>query len=141
MKELSRFELAIVKRTAQNTKTLRTKRDKLIAKIEESQAELEKVVSAIEGFEAPIRELTGGFSSEEVLNGAMEVAAATEEAPEGEVDETATTEEKEVPAEEAVTNVQSPLEGETPWGPEDCGECGTDATAAPFCEEENVKQD
>lgn len=144
MKELSRFELAIVKRTAQNTKTLRTKRDKLIAKIEESQAELEKVVSAIEGFEAPIRELTGGFSSEEVLNGTMEVAAATEEAPEGEVDETATTEEKEVPAEEAVTidpNVQSPLEGETPWGSEGCGECGTDTTAAPFCEEENVKQD
>lgn len=144
MKELSRFELAIVKRTAQNTKTLRTKRDKLIAKIEESQAELEKTVSAIEGFEAPIRELTGGFSSEEVLNGTMEVAAATEEAPEGEVDETATTEEKEVPAEEAVTidpNVQSPLEGETPWGSEDCGECGTDTTAAPFCEEENIKQD
>ena len=52
--------------------------------------------------------------------------------------------EKEVPAEEAVTidpNVQSPLEGETPWGPEGCGECGTDTTAAPFCEEENVKQD
>ena len=144
MKELSRFELAIVKRTAQNTKTLRTKRDKLIAKIEESQAELEKVVSAIEGFEAPIRELTGGFSSEEVLNGTMEVAAATEEAPEGEVDETATTEEKEVPAEEAVTidpNVQSPLEGETPWGSEGCGECGTDTTAAPFCGEENIKQD
>lgn len=26
-------------------------------------------------------------------------------------------------------------------GPEGCGECGTDTTAAPFCEEENVKQD
>ena len=139
MKELSRFELAIVKRTAQNTKTLRTKRDKLIAKIEESQAELEKVVSAIEGFEAPIRELTGGFSSEEVLNGAMEVAAATEETPEGEVDETATTELKEVAAEEAVTidpNVESPLE-EGPFKQDESNECGTNYDAVPFANENN----
>ena len=139
MKELSRFELAIVKRTAQNTKTLRTKRDKLVAKIEEAQNELEKVVNAIEGFEAPIRELTGGFSSEEVLNGTMEVAAATAETPEGEVDETATTEEKEVPAEEAVTidpNVESPLE-EGPWKQDESGECGTDCSKAPFAEETN----
>lgn len=137
MKELSRFELAIVKRTAQNTKTLRTKRDKLFAKIEESQKELEKVLNAIEGFEAPIRELTGGFTSEEVLNGAMEVANATEEKPEGETDETATTEEKEVPAEEAVVidpTVESPLE-EGPFKQDEANECGTNYNAVPFVEE------
>jgi len=38
-RELSRFELAIVKRTAQNTKSLRTKRDKLVEKIEKAQEE------------------------------------------------------------------------------------------------------
>lgn len=112
MKELSRFELAICKRTAQNTKSLRTKRDKLVAKIEEAQAELNVINEAIEGFEAPIKSMTGGFTSEEVLGGAMAVAAATEDSPAGEVDDTAAPAETEVPAEEAVEidpSVESPL--------------------------------
>lgn len=112
MKELSRFEMAICKRTAQNTKSLRTKRDKLVAKIEKAQAELNVINEAIEGFEAPIKAMTGGFTSEEVLGGAMAVAAATEEAPTGEVDDTEAPAETEVPAEEAVEinpNVESPL--------------------------------
>ena len=85
MKELSRFELAIVKRTAQNTKSLRTKRDKLVEKIEKAQEELGVINEAIEGFEAPIKTMTGGFTSEEVLAGIMAVAEATEATPEGEV--------------------------------------------------------
>ena len=101
MKELSRFELAIVKRTAQNTKSLRTKRDKLVEKIEKAQEELGVINEAIEGFEAPIKTMTGGFTSEEVLAGIMAVAEATEEAPEGEVSEEAVGE-VEVPASEAV---------------------------------------
>ena len=101
MKELSRFELAIVKRTAQNTKSLRTKRDKLVEKIEKAQEELNVINEAIEGFEAPIKTMTGGFTSEEVLAGIMAVAEATEAAPEGEVSEEAV-EEVEVPASEAV---------------------------------------
>lgn len=66
-KELSRFELAIVKRTAQNTKALRTKRDKAKAKIEALTAELQEIEAVIEKFEAPVKEITGGLSSEEVL--------------------------------------------------------------------------
>ena len=100
-KELSRFELAIVKRTAQNTKSLRTKRDKLVEKIEKAQEELSVISETIEGFEAPIKTMTGGFTSEEVLAGIMAVAEATEEAPEGEVSEEAVGE-VEVPASEAV---------------------------------------
>ena len=112
MKELSRFEIAMCKRTAQNTKRLRAKRDKLVAKIEEAQAELNVINEAIEGFEAPIKAMTGGFTSEEVLGGAMAVAAATEEVPTGEVDDTEAPAETEVPAEEAVEidpSVESPL--------------------------------
>ena len=101
MKELSRFELAIIKRTAQNTKSLRTKRDKLVEKIEKAQEELTVISETIEGFEAPIKTMTGGFTSEEVLAGIMAVAEATEEAPEGEVSEEAVGE-VEVPASEAV---------------------------------------
>lgn len=100
-RELSRFELAIVKRTAQNTKSLRTKRDKLVEKIEKAQEELGVINEAIEGFEAPIKTMTGGFTSEEVLAGIMAVAEATEAAPEGEVSEE-TVGEVEVPASEAV---------------------------------------
>lgn len=100
-RELSRFELAIVKRTAQNTKGLRTKRDKLVEKIEKAQEELGVINEAIEGFEAPIKTMTGGFTSEEVLAGIMAVAEATEAAPEGEVSEEAVGE-VEVPASEAV---------------------------------------
>jgi hypothetical protein len=101
MKELSRFELAIVKRTAQNTKSLRAKRDKLVEKIEKAQEELGVINEAIEGFEAPIKTMTGGFTSEEVLAGIMVVAEATEAAPEGEVSEEVVGE-VEVPASEAV---------------------------------------
>lgn len=97
-RELSRFELAIVKRTAQNTKSLRTKRDKLVEKIEKAQEELGAINEAIEGFEAPIKTMTGGFTSEEVLAGIM---AVVEAAPEGEVSEEAVGE-VEVPASEAV---------------------------------------
>lgn len=103
-RELSRFELAIVKRTAQNTKGLRTKRDKLVKKIEKAQEELGVINEAIEGFEAPIKTMTGGFTSEEVLAGIMAVAEATEAAPEGEVSEEAVGE-VEVPASEAVKEV------------------------------------
>ena len=109
MKELSRFELAIVKRTAQNTKSLRTKRDKLVEKIEKAQEELNVINEAIEGFEAPIKTMTGGFTSEEVLAGIMAVVEATEAAPEGEVSEEAVGE-VEVPASEAVVLAEEAVE-------------------------------
>lgn len=122
MKELSRFELAIVRRTAQNTKSLRTKRDKLVEKIEKAQKELGVINEAIEGFEAPIKTMTGGFTSEEVLAGIMEVAEATEAAPEGEVSEEVVGE-VEVPASEAVK-----LAEEVTEAPENIG------TVNPFVE-------
>lgn len=117
MKELSRFELAIVKRTAQNTKSLRTKRDKLVEKIEKAQEELTTINEAIEGFEAPIKTMTCGFTSEEVLAGIMAVAEATEAAPEEAVGEV------EVPVSEAVA-----LAEEVTEAPENIG------TANPFGE-------
>lgn len=113
-RELSRFELAIVKRTAQNTKGLRTKRDKLVEKIEKAQEELGIINEAIEGFEAPIKTMTGGFTSEEVLAGIMAVAEAAPEEAVGEV---------EVPASKAVK-----LAEEVTEAPENIG------TANPFGE-------
>lgn len=113
-RELSRFELAIVKRTAQNTKSLRTKRDKLVEKIEKAQEELGVINEAIESFEAPIKTMTGGFTSEEVLAGIMAVAEATEGAPEGEVSEEVVGE-VEVPASEAVALAEEAAPVNTFW--------------------------
>lgn len=105
-KELSRFELATVKRIAQSTKSFRNKRDRILAKIEALKVELEDVNTAIERFEAPIREITGGESSEEVM------ARLAKENAVVEVDDTATTETTEVSPEDAVEidpDVESPL--------------------------------
>lgn len=90
MKELSRFELATVKRTAQNVKGLRAKKAKFEAQLAKVTTELETINAAIDEFEAPIITLTGGFTSEQVLAGAME-AVPKEAAPAPEATATETT--------------------------------------------------
>ena len=72
MKELTRTQLAVVKRTAQNVKGLRTKLAKINDKIDSLTTEAMELNNTIEQFEAPIRTMTGGFTSEEVLNGIMD---------------------------------------------------------------------
>ncbi len=89
-KELSRFEIAIVKRTAQNTKALRTKRDKAKAKIEALTAELQEIEAVIEKFEAPVKEITGGLSSKEVLAELAKAETAENSAEETESEVSAT---------------------------------------------------
>lgn len=74
MKELSRTELATVKRTAANVKTFRAKKAKLEAQKAKIDAELESVNKSIDLFEQPIIEVTGGYTSEQVLNGEMDAA-------------------------------------------------------------------
>ena len=74
MKELSRTELATVKRTAANVKAFRAKKARLEAQKARIDAELESVNRSIDLFEQPIIEVTGGFTSEQVLNGEMELA-------------------------------------------------------------------
>lgn len=76
MKELTRTQMAVVKRTAQNVKGLRTKLAKINEKVEALEAEAMSIGNTIEQFEAPIRTMTGGFSSEEVLNGTMDAISA-----------------------------------------------------------------
>lgn len=83
MKELSRFEMAAVKRTAQNVKSMRTK----LVKFEEKQslitAEINQLEEMINDWEQPIIKMTGGFTSEQVLNGEMNIEH--EELPENSV--------------------------------------------------------
>lgn len=90
MKELSRTELATVKRTAANVKTFRVKKAKLEAQKAKIDAELESINRSIVLFEQPIIEVTGGFTSEQVLNGEMELvmSQSVESPSEAPVEET-----------------------------------------------------
>ena len=80
MKELSRFEMAAVKRTAQNVKTMRRKLEKLEVQQAEITKEVNSLSELINDWEQPIIKMTGGFTSEQVLNGEMNVI--NEEIPE-----------------------------------------------------------
>lgn len=73
MKELTRLEMASVKRAFQTTKPFRTKKAKLIEKINSLQQDVKALEDMIEMWETPIRKITGGYTSEEIMNGALEI--------------------------------------------------------------------
>ena len=64
--EISRFEKAAIKRTAQNTKVLRAKRDKLQVKAEALISEIELLQNQIEAFDAPWKQKYN-MSVEEII--------------------------------------------------------------------------
>lgn len=66
--ELSRFEVAAVKRTAQNVKMLRNKLAKITEKWEKIDAEKRALESEINDWETPILRKYG-FTSEQILSG------------------------------------------------------------------------
>ena len=79
---LNRFQMAAVKRTAQNTKKLCSQRDKANAKMRELAAEVIELNNQIDAWEAPIKVMTGGYTSEQVIawNGEIPDAEAVVEA-------------------------------------------------------------
>lgn len=80
--ELSRYELAAVKKTAQIIKPKRAKMAKLIAKRDAIDNEVSALQSEIDLWEAPII-TKHGYSSEQILSGeADEIALQTENMPE-----------------------------------------------------------
>lgn len=72
-RELTKFELAAVKRIAANTKSLRTKVEKLNAKIAELENLRGVYLSDIKMWEAPIVEKYG-YTVDEILNGSYLLA-------------------------------------------------------------------
>ena len=81
MKELTRFEMAAVKRVAANTKSLRTKVEKLNAKIAELETMRNTYLSEIKVWESPIVEKYG-HSVDEILDGTYLIPVCNEELPE-----------------------------------------------------------
>ena len=73
MKELTRFEIAAVKRIAANTKTLRGKVEKLNAKIAELNTMKATYLNEIAMWESPIVDKYG-YTVEEILDGSYLLA-------------------------------------------------------------------
>ena len=65
---LNRFQMAAVKRTAQNTKKLVSQREKINDKMRALAAELISINEQIDAWEAPIKVMTGGYTSEQMLS-------------------------------------------------------------------------
>ena len=80
-RELTRMELAAVKRIAANTKSLRNKVEKLNAKIAELKTMRDTYLSEIKVWESPIVEKYG-YSVDEILDGTYLIPTCTEELPE-----------------------------------------------------------
>lgn len=78
MKELTRFEIAACKRVAANTKSLRTKVEKLNAKIAELTKMRSTYINEIAMWESPIIDKYG-YSVEEILDGTYLIPVCTEE--------------------------------------------------------------
>lgn len=66
-KKFTKFELARLKRTAQNVDQYITKKNKLVEKINALQAELDGINSLIELTDAPTIAMTGGYGTEEII--------------------------------------------------------------------------
>ena len=136
MKEISKFEIAAIKRTAQNVNAMVTKKTKLKEKIDALQAEYDTLNEAQEQFEAPIKKMTGGYGTEDLIMKVIEdtgkldkdgkpiklakyvlkypdtILPPTMDNGDGVVDDTEKAPEVEVPTEDAVTidpTVESPL--------------------------------
>ena len=136
MKELSKFEIAAIKRTAQNVNAMVTKKTKLKEKIDALQAEYDQIEEAQEQFEVPIRKMTGGYGTEDLIVKVIEdtgkldkdgkpvklakyvlkypdtILPPAMDGGDGVVDDTEKAPEVEVPAEDAVAidpTVESPL--------------------------------
>lgn len=66
-KKFTKFELARMKRTAQNVDQYIQKKNKLEAKQAELQAELDKLKQLIELTDAPTMAMTGGYGTEDII--------------------------------------------------------------------------
>lgn len=66
-KKFTKFELARMKRTAQNVDQYVTKKNRLVAKIAEMQKEVDELQQLIDLSDAPIKLTTGGYGVEQIV--------------------------------------------------------------------------
>lgn len=66
--DFSKFEIAAIKRTAQNVNPIVTRRIKLEEKIREMEVEWKKLKEMQEQYETSIRAMTGGYGTEDLVD-------------------------------------------------------------------------
>jgi hypothetical protein len=67
-KKFTKFQIATIKRTAQNVNPLVVKKDKINAKIAELNSELDTIQKQIDSWESAISAMTGGFTTEDLVS-------------------------------------------------------------------------
>lgn len=72
MKQLSKREIAQLKRTAQNVAPLVTKKYKILEKAEMLRKEYESIEAQIDAWETATKEMTGGYTSEQLIKRVIE---------------------------------------------------------------------
>ena len=66
-KKFTKFELARIKRTAQNVDQFVTRKNKLAAKVAEMQKEIDELQQLIDMSDAPVKLTTGGYGVEQLV--------------------------------------------------------------------------
>lgn len=66
-KKFTKFELARIKRTAQNVDQFVTRKNKLAAKVTEMQKEIDELQQLIDMSDAPVKLTTGGYGVEQLV--------------------------------------------------------------------------
>lgn len=72
MKEFSKFEIATIKRTAQNVAPLVRRKNKIKEKMDELYAELQQLETQQTQWEQAIVTMTGGFTTEDLVDKVIE---------------------------------------------------------------------
>jgi hypothetical protein len=72
MRKFSKFEIATIKRTAQNVAPMVSKKRKIEEKMVELQNEYKRLVDMQEQYENSIRTMTGGYSTEDLVTRVIE---------------------------------------------------------------------
>lgn len=76
MKKFTKFEIATIKRTAQNVNPMVTRKSKIMEQMETLTAELYQLNEMQEQYEASIRTMTGGYSTEDLVTKVTETTNA-----------------------------------------------------------------
>lgn len=72
MKKFTKFEIATIKRTAQNVSPMVSKKKRIAAQIVALKEEYDNLSKMQEQYEASIRTMTGGFSTEDLVTRVVE---------------------------------------------------------------------
>lgn len=74
MKEFSKFEIASIKRTAQNVEKFVSNKSKILMKIKKLEEELAYTQQLIDQWQAPVKSITGGYTTEDLIRTTTSIA-------------------------------------------------------------------